>query len=696
MKKILLLACISALFMQSVVAQKLDRSQKPKPGPAPVLTFADPVIYKLPNGITVLVVENHKLPKVTATYSIDAGPITEGTKAGVIDLLGGMLNEGTTTKTKAQFDEAVDQLGASVGVSASGGSTSALTRYFNNAFLLMAEALRHPAFPQASFEKLKSQALTGLKSNEKSANAISGRVVSALAFGKNHPNGEFMSEQSLNSITLADVKANYKKFVTPSRGYLTFVGDIKPEAAKAIALKAFGDWKGTPLTLPVLAKVKNPTKTEVDVIDLSSAVQSEVTVTNLIDLPLSSPDYHAVLLANQILGGGADSKLFTNLREKHGFTYGSYSSAGSGRFQTTFRATAAIRNEKVDSAIVEILKEINIMRTEKVNADDLQNAKNLYNGSFALGLENPARMAAFASNILINNLPKDFYRTYLQKINAVTAEDVLRVSKKYFGHDDTRVVVVGKQDMFVPGLKKAGFTVNLFDRYATPVSATSTASTASTAVMKTAAEIIAKYITAIGGEAELKKVNAIETKGTMEVQGQKLDASIKQLAPNLEITEVSMGGNVVMKDAFNGTTGSQSQMGQKKDTAPDELATKKEKQGLFEQLYYGKGYTIVVVGNEKVGTADAYKLTVTSPSGHKATEYYDVTSGLLLKEEKSVKASGTDVQVTIEYGDYRKVGNVLLPYKLSQSVQTPAGAQEFAITITDVKLNTPLKATDFN
>jgi zinc protease len=693
MKKTLLLACISALFMQSVVAQKLDRSQKPKPGPAPVLTFADPVIYKLPNGITVLVVENHKLPKVTASYSIDAGPITEGAKAGVIDLLGGMLNEGTTTKTKAQFDEAVDQLGASVGISAYGGSTSALTRYFNNAFLLMAEGLRHPSFPPASFDKLKSQALTGLKSNEKSAKAISGRVVDALAFGTNHPNGEFMSEKSLNSITLADVKASYKKYVTPSRGYLTFVGDIKPEAAKAIAIKAFGDWKGTPLTLPVLSKVKNLAKTEVDVIDLSNAVQSEVTVTNLIDLPLSSPDYHAVLLANQILGGGADSKLFTNLREKHGFTYGSYSSAGSGRFQTSFKATAAIRNEKVDSAIVEILKEINVMRTEKVNAEDLQNAKNLYNGSFALGLENPARMASFASNILINNLPKDFYRTYLQKINAVTSEDVLRVSKKYFGHDDTRVVVVGKQDMFVPGLKKAGFIVNLYDRYAVPVSATSTATTA---VKKTAAEIISKYITTIGGEAELKKVTSIETKGTMAVQGQQLQASIKQLAPNLEVTEVSMGGNVVMKESFNGTTGSQSQMGQKRDTAPDELAAKKEKQGLFDQLYYGKGYTLVVVGNEKVGTADAYKLTVTSPSGHKVTEYYDVTSGLLLKDEKSVKASGADVQLTVEYGDYRKAGTILLPYKLSQSVQTSAGTQEFAITITDVKLNTPLKAADFN
>jgi len=470
MKRVFILA-FATLFIQSAIAQKLDRSQKPKPGPAPVITFADPVIYKLPNGITVLVVENHKLPKVTATYSVDQGPVTEGAKAGVNGLMGGMLNEGTTTKTKNQFDEAVDALGADVSVYSSGGRTSALTRYFDQAFMLMADALRNPAFPEPSFQKLKSQTLTSLKSSERSAKAISARVVNALSYGLNHPNGEFESEKTINSITLDDVKATYEKYVTPSRGYLTFVGDIKPEAAKALAIKALGDWKGSALSLEKLPKVSNTAKTEIDLIDLPTAVQSEITVTNLVELPLSSPDYHAVLLANQILGGGADAKLFTNLREKHGFTYGAYSSVGSGRFQSKFSATAAVRNEKVDSAVVEFLKEINVMRTAKVSSEDLQNAKNLYNGSFALGLENPERVAGFASSVLLNGLPKDFYRTYLQKINAVTADDILRVSKKYFGYDDVRVIIVGKQEVILPGLKKLPYTVNLYDKYAAPVTA---------------------------------------------------------------------------------------------------------------------------------------------------------------------------------------------------------------------------------
>lgn len=693
MKKIFIIAAIS-LFTQGISAQTINRSQKPKPGPAPVITIGDPAIFKLANGITVLVVENHKLPKVSASYSIDAGPITEGAKAGVLNLMGSMLNEGTTTKTKAQFDEAVDQLGADVSANFSGGSASALTRYFPDAFALMAESIRKPAFPEASFEKLKSQMITGLKSNEKNAKAVSARVVNALAYGKNHPSGEFETETSVNALTLADVKAAYTKYVTPSRGYLTFVGDIKPEAAKALAEKAFSDWKGTSLALPVLAKVANPTKTEVDVVNVSNAVQSEITVVNLIDLPMSNPDYFPVLLANQILGGGSESRLFNNLREKHGFTYGAYSSTGAGRFQSKFSATAAVRNEKVDSAVVEFLKEINTIRTTKVTAEELQNAKNLYNGSFALGLENPARIAGFASSILINNLPKDFYRTYLQKLNAVTTDDILRIAKKYYNHDNTRVVIVGKTETFTPGLKKAGFSVSEFDNLAEPVKATATTGTAAT---KSAKEIVDSYITAIGGAAAIKKITSLQQNAEMEMQGQKLTVTMKDMAPNLSVMEVSMMGQTAMKQAFNGTTGYQMQMGKKSELTGDDLTEKKESKGIVSQLYYATdGTKLEAAGTAKVGAADAYKLTVTSPSGKKKTEYYDVKSGLLLKDEKTATKGTMEITQSTEYGDYRKVGDVLFPHTLTQNIQTAQGSQEFAINIKEIKINPPLKMEEFN
>ena len=262
------------------------------------------------------------------------------------------------------------------------------------------------------------------------------------------------------------------------------------------------------MILPALNQVLNPSKTEIDLIDVPNAVQTEITVTNLVSIPLSNTDYFPVLLANQVLGGGAQSRLFMNLREKHGFTYGCYSSVEAGRFQTMFRAQASVRNDKVDSAVSEILSEINHIRDEKITPEELQNAKALYNGNFALGMEDPARTASFASNILIQGLPKDFYRTYLQKINSVSADDVQRVAQKYFNHDNTRVVVVGKSETIQAGLAKLPYSLKMYDRFAMPAAAK-----AAVAANVKASDIIDKYVTAIGGNEELKKISSLNITG---------------------------------------------------------------------------------------------------------------------------------------------------------------------------------------
>jgi len=244
MKQIILLITAALFSTGSFAQEKIDRSKQPKPGPAPVITIKDPVVFNMPNGITVLVVENHKLPKVNASLSIDRGPIVEGNKAGVNEIMGQMLSEGTTKTSKDKFDEAIDEMGANVGFSSGGGYASSLTRYFNKTFMMMAEAIQNPAFPAASFEKIRSQKLTGLKSSEKSASAISGRVVRALAYGKTSAQGEFETEESIKGLTIDDIKKAYQDNITPSRCYLTFVGDITPADAKALANKAFGTWKG--------------------------------------------------------------------------------------------------------------------------------------------------------------------------------------------------------------------------------------------------------------------------------------------------------------------------------------------------------------------------------------------------------------------------------------------------------------------
>ena len=689
MKKIFLASAALALSVSVFAQVKIDRSKKPEAGPAPVIKIADPAKFVLPNGMTVLVVENHKLPKVTASLSSNRGNILEGDKAGVISLMGDMLNEGTKSLTKEQFDEKVEIMGASVSLNSGGGFVSALSRFFEPSLMLMADALRNPAFKQENFDKLKSQSITGLKSSEKSAKAISARVGNAISYGKNTAMGEFQTIESTEALTLNDVKEAYQKYLSPANSILTFVGDITPAKAKELALKAFGTWAGKKLPIAPDVPVANPAQTEIDLIDVPSAVQSEITVGNLITNPLSNPDYHALRLASQILGGGAEGKLFMNLREKHGFTYGSYSSAGGGRYQARFNATASVRNDKVDSAVVEIIREINNMREGNISDEELSTAKAVFNGSFAMGMENPATAASYASSILINNLPADYYRTYLQKINAVTKADIKRVAQKYFNKDGARIIVVGKASAVKPGLEKLGYPVKLFDAYANPVT-----EAAPVAVDKnlTAQSIIDKYIAAIGGKDALTKITTTSNDVAMTIQGQTLEGVMKNAAPNKFLMQLNMGGMTVVKRVFDGAKGYVEQMGQKKDLEGDELAMYSDIKSLFPQLAYNtQGFSMSQPVVEKVNGEDAYKIEITKPSGKKATEYYSAKTGLLVKQEETIKAMGQEIEQATEFGKYVTVGGIQLPGEMSENVM----GQAMTFILSNYKLNEGVTDKDF-
>lgn len=684
---------LSIFLLPSAFAQ-IDRSKPPKPGPAPVISIPDAVTYRLSNGITVLVVENHKLPKVTASYYIDAGLITEGKNAGMMNLMGQMLNEGTKKHSKAAFDEAVDLLGADVSLNFSGGSASALTRYFDSAFFLMAEAIQEPAFDTASFSKIKSQTLTALKADERNVKAVARRVNAALLYGVNHPKGEFQTEATISNLTLNTIQQAYTKYITPSRGYLTFVGDIKPEYARQLAEKAFAAWKGSALNIEKVPFVKNPSKTEVNLVDMPNAVQSEITVANLVYLPLNSSDYFPVLLANQILGGGAESRLFVNLREKHGYTYGAYSNIGTGRFQSNFSAYASVRNEKTDSAVIEFMTELKRLSSEKILPEELQQAKAVYNGNFAMSLENPSRIASFARDILINQLPKDFYRTYLQKINAVSAEQVQRAARKYMVSDSARIIVTGKLNEIKDGMSKLGYPVSFFDKYANPIQPASTAKVDTSLNPK---NIIAHYITSIGGQAALDTLKSVWNTYNINVNGMSLTAELKALAPNKQLMLITMGENVISKSLFDGTKGYQIQMGTQTDMNEKDILDQKSFTHLVQQIDYINNSSIKLQlgGIQTLHDTPAYKIMVTLPSGKIKTEYYNTKTGFLMKDEEEINANGITILKIQEYEQYLPVGTIKTPSKITVTVSGAGQEQTVEMLLHTAKLNEGISPKDF-
>jgi zinc protease len=694
MLKYITIAATAALFTQTAAAQiKIDRSKKPSAGPAPTIKLQDPVTYVLPNGMTVLIVENHKIGKVSASLSIDAGPILEGNKAGTVDLLGGMLNEGTTNMPKEKFDEAVDAIGADVSLGAAGGSASALTRYFEKAFMLMADAVKNPAFPQASFDKLQKQTITGLKSNERSTPAIANRVVDALNFGKNTALGEFVTEETVKNISLDDVKAAYKNYVTPSRSYLTFVGDITPAVAKALVAKAFGSWTGKKLELPAIAPAANPTKSEIDFVDVPTAVQGELSISNLVNNPMNGKDYHALILANQILGGGAESKLFMALREKRGFTYGSYSNMGSSRYQSLFKASAAVRTDKVDSAVQEMVAQVLSIRDGNITAEELASAKAIYNGTFALRMEDPGTAARYASNILINSLPKDFYKTFLQKVNAVTVADIKRVANDYMKTDNARIVIAGNAKKIIPNLLRLGYPIKKFDKFANPIAdeqpEVKVNTTAASSDAVSANSVMESYYKAVGGRAEMEKVKSLSAKITTELMGRSFTGTNKQKLPYSTLAELTFGDRVIYRRVFNGLTGSMKQGPVEPVPFGEEEAKEaKDELSIFPQLgYSSKEY----IGKGKVDDEETYRIKVTLPSGAVAVQQYSIKTGLLLQEERTTKKDGADVVSTTDYKDYKKVSNVMLPH----NIVTTAEGQEFNIRLSDFEINAAIADEEF-
>lgn len=443
MKKIYLYSIAFFTFIN--VQAQVDRTIMPKPGPAPEINLGEPGRFHMNNGLKVLVVENHKLPRVSIQLSIDNPPILEGNKAGVSSLTGSLLGQGSKNIPKDEFNEEVDFLGARINFNSQGAYASSLSKYFPRMMELMADAAINPNFTQEEFEKEKNILLSALKSQEKNVSAIANRAQLAIAYGKDHPYGEFITEETVNNITLSNVEEFYRDYFVPANAYLIVIGDTDLEQVKQLTQDYFTSWtKAVPPSFSY-SSPKNVPNTQINFVDMPNAVQSEISVQNIVNLKMKDEDYLSALVANQILGGGADGRLQQNLREDKGYTYSAISSIGNDKYvPSRFSATAEVRNAVTDSSIVQMLQEIALITKQPVSEKELKNTKAKYVGRFIMALEDPQTIARYALNIETESLPKDFYKTFLERLDKVSISDVEKAAKKFFNPENARVIVVGK------------------------------------------------------------------------------------------------------------------------------------------------------------------------------------------------------------------------------------------------------------
>lgn len=654
----------------------------PKPGPAPTVNIGKPQTFELGNGLKVLVVENHKLPRVSFNLTLDNPPYVEGEKKGVADLMGALLGSGFEKTTKAAFNEEVDFLGASVDFNSDGAYASGLSKYSKRILELMAQGALHTVFNAVEFEQEKAKMLESLKAGEKDVSTIARRVENALCYGKKHPFGEYVSETTLKNITLEDVVLNYNTYFVPENAYLVVIGDVKLEEIKPQIENLFGSWLKASAPNLSYTDPKDVQYTQINFVDVPNAVQSEISIMNLSRIKMTDADYFPVILANYILGG-SNGHLMDNIREKHGWTYDTGSNIGTQKYISRFIAFAQVRNAVTDSAVVEMLSEIKRMRTEKVSEQELQNAKASYIGQFVMQTEKPQTIAGYALRTKTQGLPEDFYTQYIRNINAVTADDILRVSRQYLKPDQARILISGKGEEIIPALEKLKIPIFYFDKWGGNTTKPEYKRLVPSSV--TAKSVLENYLKNIGGQKAVSEVKTLMSVASGTIQGAPVELISKSTSSGKMMREMKAMGMSMMKQVINEKSGYMIQQGQRKELSPEELKEYQQVARPFNELELLQKPGVVLQGLENYNGNDAYVI-----KDGKNLKYFDTQTGLKVAEVLTLNVGGKEINQTVSLGDYREVNGLKFPYE----TRIDLGIEILLVT-TEVKINQGVSDEDF-
>lgn len=711
-----IISLVVFLFAISVTAQVqnkslVDRTKAPSPQPNPTIKIDVPEVTTLDNGLKVIVVENHKLPRVSFQMFVDYPILPEGKKVGLGGIVGQLLSSGTTTLTKDQFDEEIDYMGASVNASARGFFASSLKKHTNKLLELVSDMIKNPAFPQDEMDRIVTQTLSGLESSKTDPGAMAGNVASVVNFGEKHPYGEVTTEKSIKNISLEDVKSFYQQFFMPNISYLVIVGDVSKDEGIGLAKQYFGDWQKGTSPKKETYTVPEISGNQVYFADKPGAVQSVINITHTVSLKPGHPDAIKLSVLNKILGGGGfAARLMANLREDKAYTYGCYSSISPDQLTGTFKASGNFRNEVTDSAIVQIMKEISLISEELVKDEELDLAKKSMTGAFARNLESPQTVAQFALNTIRYNLPADYYQTYLKKLEAVTKEDLLKMAKQYLQPQNLNIVVVGNEEVAEKLLVfDSDGEITYKDHYGQAKVMLRQAPQGITE--KTVVEnFVLKSLgcmTVTDIPAKLKKIGYIKTVSTsyLEAYSATIEVQRHRAAPNKSAVQTKikspMGSQIAQKEWFDGESGGSFAMGGKVTIYEgEELQAKKKESFPIAQMYYFTNDDIKVslMGIDEVDGKEYYKIKVLRKgSGDFSYEYYALDGGMLEMEESFVKdPDGNVITSIMKHGDYKDVNGITLPHTMEMTAQGQILKFEVQEVIVKKKGKTNAFAGDFD
>jgi predicted Zn-dependent peptidase len=427
----------------------------------------------LANGLKVVLLEDHKVP----TYSmqmvvLSGGLVDKPDYRGLASFTATLLREGTTKRSSKDIAEQTDALGATLG-STSGFSSltstvtaSGLVENMDQTLDIFADVVRNPAFPQQEVDKYKARTLAQLQLQRGIPQFLAQERFSRAIYG-DHPASLIAPPvDSIKKISSKDLADFHSVYYRPNNAILAIVGDVTLKEVLPKIEKAFGDWKKGDVPATSVPAAPAQANSRIFLIDRPGSVQTVLQLGNL-GIERNSADYFSLLLADRILGGGPAARLFLNLREDKGYTYGAYSNFGGSKFRGTWVSSSEVRTDVTEGAMKEFMYELKRLREEKVTAEELDNAKRAIVGSFALSLEQPQSLLQNIITQKLYDLPADYWDAYPQKVAAITAEDIQNIAQKYIDLDHLQIVAVGDASKARDVLAKYG-KVEVYDAEGKP------------------------------------------------------------------------------------------------------------------------------------------------------------------------------------------------------------------------------------
>jgi zinc protease len=436
-------AAVAMAFATIAAAQ----TTPPPPAPARSIQWPSIVESKLGNGLTVVLVPTHSVPKITAELSILAGRGTSyKTQPGVAQLAARVASEGTATRTSIEIKQELRSIGGVLTTGVDNDATtitaSSLAEFAPKLLDLLSDVARHPAYPQSEVALAKTNLAQEIEEERSTPDFLAQEAMDKALFGA-HPYGFTVPDPAaITRVTRASLKTFAAAHYLPNNATLVVVGDFEPATMRAEVERTFGSWKR--VALPPTPRVVLPVreKRQIYVIDRPGSVQSTIII-GAAAPPRRSPDYIPLRTTNMIFGGSFYSRLTRNIREGKGYTYSPYSTANLRRAAGSFETGASVRNEVTGPTILEMLYELDRMRVMPVMAEELESAKTYSIGGMELELEAQASLAGRITSIYVDELPHDFLQTFREKINALTPADVQRNAARYFDTYRGAIVVVG-------------------------------------------------------------------------------------------------------------------------------------------------------------------------------------------------------------------------------------------------------------